>query len=243
MKTNICANIVPDLSRRSSQPELMDDYGSDILQLQRTLHHFKTINRWLSRERYFARNMLYAYINAHSPSALHVLDIGGGSGDFCIWVSRICRARGIDPHVYAIDSDPRVIEYAQKNCRGSEGVTIIPEDARNLAAIDIPADFIFANHFLHHIPDESIPAMLVAMYSKARHGMLINDLKRSYGAYYGYALLAGSLFRNSFAFTDGLISIRKGFLRSELDHHIAMAGLTGRLQVSYASPSRVVIRG
>jgi 2-polyprenyl-3-methyl-5-hydroxy-6-metoxy-1,4-benzoquinol methylase len=231
----------PDLSQRVSMPELMDDPCSDPVRLERTLRQFVIINRLLTRMRYlasrvFVRDML------RRPGRCHtVADLGAGGGDFGRWLIRHCRARGLRVKVLSVDNDPRVAEFAREQCRGWDAIQVVERDARDVLAQPDGIDYIFANHFLHHIPDEAIPRLLQAIDRAAGRAFVLNDITRTHWAYLGFTLLSAPLRRYSFAFYDGRLSIRRGFTLCELREHVRRAGLSGSVAVDTCKPSRLYV--
>ena len=83
--------------------------------------------------------------------------------------------------------------------------------------VDEPVDYVFANHFLHHLADEQIVQLLRKWHPYVRQRIIFSDLLRHPGAYFGYSLLA-LFYPKSFARTDGLISIRRGFVEADFSN-------------------------
>ena len=82
-------------------------------------------------------------------------------------------------------------------------------------SFDEPVDYVFANHFLHHLASEEIIHLILRWKPLVRHRMVFSDLQRDRGAYLGFSALS-RFYRNSFTWVDGLISIRRGFQPKEL---------------------------
>ncbi len=205
--------LFPDLGRRADLPEKMDLPCSDRRELENTLIQFGAVNRFLSRRRFVLQRFV---LDAMQPDRrYHLLDLGAGACETAAWLLGRSRRQGLNLRVTACDHDSRVVSYARKNFGGTPGLEILHRDIVALDGLE-DADFVFANHLLHHLSDRRIVELIEYLADFRRATLLLNDLRRSRSAYTAYYLLSPLLFRRSFARYDGLMSIRKGFLRSEL---------------------------
>ena len=223
--------------RLAGESELMDDPGSSQKLLYRTLDQFKTINITLSRARPLLKATLLPHMRA-AKKPVNLLDLGSGGADIACWIHAYARKRKIPLTIYCLDNDPRVVDYARRRYGGIDGLHIEGGDALSLGENGRRYDYIFANHFLHHFPDNRIPELLAKIDRCAQRGYLLTDLRRSRLAFLGFTLAAGAFFHGSFAFYDGRISIRKGFTPGEFTGHVAAAGIPG-VTVASAVPGRV----
>ncbi len=203
---------LPNLRLRATDAELMDLPDSDEARLFRTLDQFGSINRLFSRVRPVLRRHVLDRMAPGRP--FHLVDLGAGACDIPVWLLREARLRGLDLRVTAVDADPRVVRYARERHGNEPGLDIREADALDLDAF-APFDFLFANHFLHHLPDAVLPALLADAARLAQLGVVFTDLRRSRLSYLAFSLVA-RLYRDSFARADGLLSIRKGFTPAEL---------------------------
>ncbi len=224
-------NRMPDLRHRATDAELMDLPDSDEARLFRTLDQFASINLLFSRVRPLLRRHVLDRIPPGTPC--HLVDLGAGACDIPVWLLREARRRNLDLRVTAVDADPRVVRYARERHGNEPGLDIREADALALDTF-APFDFLFANHFLHHLPDSVLPQLLADAARLARRGVLLTDLRRSRSAYLAYSLLS-FLYRDSFARTDGLLSIRKGFTPSELRQ------LAPHLHLRRTFPGRLIL--
>ena len=72
--------------------------------------------------------------------------------------------------------------------------------------------------FLHHLNDNEIEGLLQNASSRARRGIVINDLHRSRAAYFLFNLLT-LVVPIPMIRQDGLTSILRGFKRTELQYY------------------------
>ena len=225
---------------RASEKELMDDPAADEELLLATVRQFGPINRLLSRSRSLIRRYILRDARRRGLSSFTVLDLGAGGGDIADWLVTAARRRGQYVRVICLDSDPRIAAYARRRLGGNPELEILEASAEELPRFG-PVDYIFANHFLHHLDEEEILMLLPLLREQARCGFLLNDLRRSRLSYLGYTLLAAIFFRGSFAFYDGRLSIRRGFLRGELERLLCRAGLPAEGRVRSLFPGRLAI--
>ncbi|MBD3346129.1 MAG: methyltransferase domain-containing protein [Chitinivibrionales bacterium] len=234
---------LPDLSERYCQPELMDFPESDTTLLYRTLDQFEHINDLFSAYKRLTRKYFLSDMITRGKKEYRVADIGSGGGDYARWLVKECRKRGITTKVTCIDSDKRVIDYAVKKCSSFPEITILHRNVTDPQVWRDPYDYAYANHFLHHFATEKIPGLLSLIDRNIRNAFLINDIYRSPGAYVGFTLICALLFRKSFAFYDGRLSIRKGFRLSELQSYVDKANLPHHTYIRREWPARCVVFG
>lgn len=209
----------------------MDQPDCDPEQLFRTLDQFKGINILFSRVRKLLRQTVLK--DMKPGTRYHLVDLGAGACDIPVWLLQQARRRGLDLHITAVDADPRVIKYARDKHAEVDGLTILETDALNLQAL-APFDYLFANHFLHHLPDDVLPGLIYDAYMLCNRGFVFSDLKRSRFSYLAFSILA-KIYRNSFAREDGLISIRKGF--QEEDFQKISRSIPVKIQTAF--PGRI----
>ncbi len=164
--------------------------------------------------------------------------MGAGGADLALWLAR--RAPSLS--ITCLDHDPRAAAYARRKCEGVERIRVRLGSAAELESLG-SFDYVFANHFLHHLQDAQVAPTVAAMLRRARRLLVITDLLRSPASYFWYALFAGVFLHGSFAAYDGLLSIRRGFLPEELSALLACAAPEGRLEVRRERPGRVVVIG
>lgn len=227
-------------SERAAEKELMDDPAADEARLLATVRQFGPINRLLSRSRTLLRRHILDDASRRGLASYTVLDLGAGGCDIAEWLVGAAGRRGASAQVICLDSDPRIAAYARRRVAGTPNLQVLEASAEELPRVG-PVDYIFANHFLHHLEDSEVRDLLLILKDYARYGVVLNDLKRSRLSYVGYSILAALFFRNSFAFYDGRLSIRRGFLRRELEEMVATSGLSQEGEVCSLFPGRLAV--
>ncbi len=209
---------------RAGDTELMDDPAADEGLLLATVEQFGAINRLVSRSRTLISRYILDDAERRGLAEYTVLDLGAGACDIAEWLVEAARRRGQRPHVICLDSDPRIAAYARRRVAGNDSLEVVEAAAEDLPRLG-PVDYVFANHFLHHLDDDEVIRLLPAVRSAARNAFVLNDLKRSRLSHAGFTVLAALFFRKSFALRDGQLSIRRGFRRGELENLMRRAGL------------------
>lgn len=227
------------LAIRSQEPEIMDAPDCSEDQLLRTLQQFSSINRILSRYRMILKRWVLNDMLREPSRDYHLVDLGAGGCDIAVWILAAARRLGLKLRVTACDADPRIARYARATHGNTAGLTILEKDVRE-CPVDDSVDYLFANHFLHHLADPEIVDLVQNWAPRVRCRMLFSDLQRSRLAYLGFSLFS-ILYRNSFIREDGLISIRRGFIATELEAFVD-SGLPGiRRAVHRFHPGRLVL--
>ncbi len=226
------------MDTRSVEPELMDSPTSDKKRLFRTLDQFELVNTFFTRMHGLLKRVILEEMCNQPHRTYSVADFGCGGGDCARWLARAADKLGLSVRITGIDADPRVVEYARKACSGFSRIDIVKGGLETLSR---RFDYVYANHLLHHLPDPLVSKTLRLINDSSRRGFLVNDLRRSRWAYLGYTALSGVFLRNSFAFSDGRLSIRRGFTLHEVCEHVQEAGLQDYVEVKACVPARVVI--
>jgi hypothetical protein len=154
-----------------------------------------------------------------------LLDVATGSADLPLAAARWARERGLDLHVTAIDRRADVLDIAREHVGENRAIDLVCADALTIVERFGAAsfDYVHAGLFIHHLCDDAAIAMLRAMDTVAREGIVWNDLIRSRrGIAVGYLLGVG---RPRPVRRDIVASLRAGFTREEAESLAARAGL------------------
>lgn len=219
----------------------MDDPACDEAMLLRTVDQFSLINRLVGRYRTILHRHVLQQMKRDPAREYHLLDLGAGGCDIPVWLLTEARRQKLKLRVTALDGDERIVRHAQKKCAGVNGLEIHHAPLSEMRRF-APVDFIFMNHVLHHLPDEIIPGVVREMAALARCCWIVSDLLRSRWAYTGFHLV-GPFFTRSFAFEDGLRSIRRGFTSADLFRYTKNSIPSDRVTTEHLIPGRIVLIG
>ena len=183
-----------------------------------TFRFIEPVNRWFGGHRpltaFFERES-----RAWDPThTIHILDAGCGSGDVPAALVRWARRTGRSIRVHAIDNNADTVRLARRQCSAYPEITVSQADVFDLRGA--PADYVTASMFVHHFPNETVPALFEHLLAHCRRKVIINDLLRSPLAYLAtwlFSLPASRVFRH-----DARLSVRRGFSVEEL-HRLLLA--------------------
>jgi 2-polyprenyl-3-methyl-5-hydroxy-6-metoxy-1,4-benzoquinol methylase len=233
----------PDMRlRNTTDKERMERAGADLDQLHRTIRQFHWINFLFSASRSLMRKHFFPMMDQVPTRSYTLLDVGAGGCDNAVWAAREARNRGLKLNITALDNDPRILPIAYRAIRDYPEIRIFEGNALDLSKLG-SFDFIFSNHLLHHLDWDEINIFLQQILARTRLAFVMNDLKRSRWAYLGCTVFLGLWTRRSFAFHDGRLSIRRGFLPVELLDFTTRNFPNARIHVVETSPARVVLFG
>jgi 2-polyprenyl-3-methyl-5-hydroxy-6-metoxy-1,4-benzoquinol methylase len=173
-----------------------------------------------------------------------MLDVGSGGCDLPMWLIDRCRREGIRLMITCLDHDARVVQFAKQRLARYPEITTLQGDALTLADTPPAAwDFVFSNHFLHHLSTPQVRHCLQQVVHACREQCIMSDLVRSRLSYVLYTAVAKLLLRNSFAYDDGRLSIRKGFTKREALQLVADHPSLKALRVHAVFPGHLVFLG
>ncbi len=220
--------------RQQHLVELMDNPDSDVELLERTYHHFRTINRLLSKWKSIYRKEIRPVLKQQNGSAT-LLDIGFGGGDIPALLSSLANSDGFRLKITAIETDKRSLNYVKKK-KNLEHIMYRHASSSELLEESTRFDFVISNHLLHHLDESEFLKLCSESSQLASQKVIFNDIERSDIGYLSFFILSQLFFRNSFVWYDGLVSIKRSFTFAELKN-AAPAGW----QVSRLFPFRLIL--
>jgi SAM-dependent methyltransferase len=208
--------------------ELLDGPLDDDAALRGNLRDLERANRWLGGVTLSAHGIDAL---AGGRDTLTVLDIGTGAAD--IPVALLARAAGAGHHwrITGIDSRPEVLAAAvvrRPSLRDTAGLQLQVGDGVSLPFPNRSFDIAHASLLVHHLDPPAAVVLFREMNRVARHGIVVNDLRRGRGAWLGAWLLSRLTTRNRYTRNDAPLSVRRAYSVGELTALIAAAGLRVR---------------
>ena len=234
--------MIPDMARRAQELELMDDPRCDAGLLRRTVDQFHLLNRLVSRHPTVLTRWILADMLQDPRRTYHFVDIGAGRGDIAWWFFNEAMRRGLQVKVTALEVDPRISEHGRLIHKEHPSFNIVCGDAFERLNDMAPVDYVFCNHLLHHLTDEAVIRLLQLLSRTVQRRFVLSDLRRSPWAYTGF-LCTGFIFRRSFTYPDGLLSIRRAFRPDELQVLVDRAHVSARIEIHRLIPGRLVLVG
>jgi 2-polyprenyl-3-methyl-5-hydroxy-6-metoxy-1,4-benzoquinol methylase len=228
----------PDLSQRSTQPELMDTEVVSFAEFHDCLRTLRIINTFTLAYRPTLRWFARVVAGAASAQSISVLDIGCGGGDMLRQIWKCARGQNLAVELTGIDLNPWSKASAEQ---------VTPPDApihyetANLFSLDPGrrADFIVSSLFTHHLSDGELIRFIQWMDHHATRGWFINDLHRHPLPYFFIKYAVRLLFSNRMIRHDAPVSVARSFTASEWRHLLREAGIAAeRTNIEWFFPFR-----
>jgi SAM-dependent methyltransferase len=203
---------------RATAMEFLDRPDCDPALAAASYRFMETVNRRFGGIG-VVRRFLAAEASGHPAGApLRVLDIGSGSCDIPLAVSRWARARGISLRFTCLEMAGHAVDIARGRLAraGDPTVHLLQEDAFAHQPAQ-PYDCAVASMCFHHFSNEQILALMQRLRGFVLGGVLINDLRRSRLASLATRLLLAGAGAPAGVRHDALLSIRRGFKIGELN--------------------------
>lgn len=165
---------------------------------------------------------------------LEVLDLATGSGDIPRAVVRWARRRNIAVHVMATDISAEVIAEARHQTADFSEINVMVADAQDVPFAPQSFDVVICSLAFHHMSFDGATKALGNMARLARVGFIVNDVERSWPAFWAATFLVTSITRNRLTRHDGPTSVKRAWTRSEWRNMADIAGVQGGRIVQHA---------
>jgi len=232
----------PDLKKRSHEPELMDSPDCNDKKLINTVKQFKLINYLFTGSRRLIKKYIINDMLIDTDKEYTLLDIGSGGCDVPIWLIKTARKKKIKLTITSIDYDQRIVDYAKNICANYPEINILNHNALNIDELG-KFDYIYSSHFIHHFNIKDIVKLVNLISDSAKKAFILNDIKRSNLSFLGYSLFTLIFMHNSFAFYDGRLSIKKGFMYRDMFEIVDEVKDKTNIKILNAFPGRIVLYG
>lgn len=207
--------MLKDLSRRSEEPELMDDFREGLQRLRIVFDDINRVNKILGGN-HITINAVAKLINENPKEEYTIIDMGCGDGNMLREVAEYCRKKHIKANLIGIDLNNEALQLAKEASVEYYEVSYMHHDILKLDPSTFKCDILINTLTMHHFPDENIMIFLQKFVDLTHLGIVINDLHRSAWAYYLFKLFSAIFIKTKTAKIDGLISISKAFIKSDL---------------------------
>lgn len=200
---------------RATAMEFLDRPDCDPALAAASYRFMEAVNARFGGIRIVRRFLATETAGRYTGAPLRILDIGSGSCDIPLAVSRWARAYDIPLHFTCLEMAGHAVDIAlgQLARAGNPAVQLLQEDAFTHRPAE-PYDCALASMCFHHFSNAQILTLVQRLRGFVLNSVLINDLRRSRLASLAARLLLAG--KPAGVRHDALLSIRRGFNISEL---------------------------
>ena len=204
-----------DLKVRSNQKEILDDWLGDTHELECVLKDINRVNRILGGNS-ITVNAVISLIQEHPKESYSILDMGCAEGNMLRELAIAARKQHINLNLIGIDLNRDALKIAKKASIDFPEIVYYEKDILSADFSDFGCDIVITTLTMHHFKNPEILNFAQQFTRLASIGVVINDLHRSALAYYLFKGFSLIFIKTKIAKIDGLTSIKRGFLKSEL---------------------------
>lgn len=225
--------------QRATERELIDDMSIDAREMDRVLSNLAVINRYLGG--YATTVRAFERLAPAGDETIRVLDVGAGGGDMARRLVEWGRVNGREVRVVTCDLNFAAAGFASRSLEDCPEATVVQADVLALPFRERSFDVVMCSLFTHHFPTPVVAEFLKAMHSISKCGVIVNDLHRHPLAYAGIWLLTRLFPASPIVRHDGPLSVRRAFVRDDLDEIERATGLPMKVSWRWAFRWQVVI--
>ena len=203
---------------RSTEHEIMDDPNLDIVALKKIFSDINLVNKLLNGYPITLR-AIGKILDENPQNSYTLMDLGCGDGDMLKQVALYFKDHPATLNLIGVDLNGNAIKIATENCRDFSNISFLQQDILALDVPGPPCDIILCTLTMHHFGIGEIPVFLNRIVQLPKIGIVINDLQRSMFSYYLFKVFSAIFIKTGMAKSDGLISIKRAFTKSELKEY------------------------
>lgn len=207
--------------------ELLDGRIGDVGELQANLQEMALANRLLLSNRAVLRRLERWLDRRTAQTPVTILDVATGAGGLPRAIAAWAGRHGQFIRLVASDVAPGVMAVARQMLEPLD-VRLVQHNALQMPFAEGSVDIVTCAFSLHHFRHDAAIALLREMARVARLGVIVTDLRRSYGSYWGARLLAlGPV--NRLSRHDGPLSVLRAYTPAEAQVLVDEAGIQGHV--------------
>lgn len=210
-------------SSRSTLPEIMDQNNLAERDVVAALRDIEKVNIYLG-----GYNVILNALNQLNwkKNSISILDIGSGGGDTLKAVADWAKKANINVHLIGLDINPIMTNYALLNCKEYSNINFETSNVFEKKSLNYKADIVMCNLFCHHFDELELIKLLKRMNDLCNFKIIINDLHRTWFAYYSIKIIT-KLFSNSYMVKyDAPLSVARSLTKDEWLISLKLAGFT-----------------
>ncbi|MGV3459368.1 MAG: methyltransferase domain-containing protein [Flavobacterium sp.] len=207
--------IGPDVTYRSTEAEIMDDFFIEGNELHGALDQIASINKLLGGNKITLDGVKQLLKHHDKEVSVTLVDVGCGNGDMLRMLADFAMANGFTFSLIGVDANSNTIAYA-KQLSATYNIKYQCLDVFKSGFENLKYDIALCTLTLHHFSNEEIKGLLQTFKENAEIGVVVNDLHRSKLAYGLFKVVGVVLGLNKMARYDGAVSILRGFRKKEI---------------------------
>jgi 2-polyprenyl-3-methyl-5-hydroxy-6-metoxy-1,4-benzoquinol methylase len=205
-----------DTTKRSTAPEMMDDFQMEGEILRDALDKIASINQLLGGNKVTLDGVKSLISTQSKQQVFRITDIGCGNGDMLRALADYAVRNDLQFVLTGIDANQFTVQHAESLSAAYPNISYQCENIFDVQSRLESCDIVLCTLTLHHFTDQEIIGLLQRFKLAASLGFVINDLQRSAVAYYLFQALCFIFRLNYMSREDGLVSILRGFKREDL---------------------------
>lgn len=230
-----------DLSHRSNEREILDDFDLQGNDLSENLRELKSVNSYLGGYSVVLNGLKTIFKQKPNQQKWHVVDVGCGGGDTLRKVFQYFKNQSFKIKLTGVDANSHAIAFSKQESLATPEIEYIIQNIFSKEFEENKTDVYLFNLFLHHFEDDQILKFIKNCHTQGAV-ILINDLQRSSLAYYLFRLSSKLLRFSRISRHDGLLSIKKAFKRADWEEMMDRAGIDNyTIEWCWAFRYRVIV--
>ena len=205
-----------NIKYRTDEPEIMDDFLLEGIELQEALDKIAKINQLLGGNKLTLQGIKILLKGLDKNKQYTIVDIGCGNGDMLRYIADFGNKYNYKFNLIGIDANSFTINHAENLSVNYLNINYQCEDIFDKKFSQLEYDIVLCTLTLHHFKDDEILDLVSVFYRNSRIGIVINDLHRSKVAYRLFQVVCSVFNLNRMSREDGLVSILRGFKKEEL---------------------------
>jgi hypothetical protein len=202
---------------RTNENEIMDEFDLQGEPMKALLADLKRVNKWLGGNAVTLDGLERLLVNRPKNEAVTLLDIGCGDGEMLRQIARWAENKKRQVRLIGVDGNAHILKEAENHSEAIKNITFKQIDVFSEKE-ELPAfDIALCTLFLHHFKEPQIEELLHRLSKQATVGIVVNDLERSFWAFWLFKLFSSVFLTSKIARHDGLVSVARGFKKKELE--------------------------
>lgn len=202
---------------RTDEKEILDDISLDNEEMKQVFKDISMVNYYLGGNKITLDGIRQLLVNIPVTQEIVILDLGCGDGEMLLQCTRYLRKQKRNFKLIGIDVNAQIIDEAKKKIKKHPEITLMHQDVFSEEFQQKKVDIFLCTLTLHHFKEPQINTLLKCLAEQATIGVVINDLHRNQLAYMLFKMFSNIFLKTGIAKNDGLVSILRGFKRSEIE--------------------------